>query len=312
MEFGCVSVRGIGTWTLSIQSGQFALDKQTLSPPRTHAAFTVEENSEFEFTDLMTESGCPAQMSRSLESWMTHDKLESDKNNISFILPGMGQISDNIFIPDDAMIFDKFAGWLPVASPFFPRHKDNISHLDDYVFRLNNPYQAQKKEDTWFSHYWGPLLLAVFLLLAILLWFWAPSPDTAIKTPATPEIITENLAGEDHLSGIRQDSLKTVSEVSTDISDTVEEPLKEENTEAIQTATGEECVLIVGSFRRQNNSERMVENLRKEGYETYTETHNGFKRVGFIYNCGAQNPDSFKDNMRQNTFPGAWNLHDTL
>jgi cell division septation protein DedD len=313
MEFGCVSVREIGTWTLSMNSSQFSPDKQTLNPPQTSVVYSTEYDNKFEFKELLVESGCETHMADSLEKWLVHDKRECDIHENPFPLFGLGEIKDGNFIPEDDLIFDKFAGWNKVASPYIAQKKENVSHQDDYLFRLNNPYQ-EKKDNNRYSRYYGPLLIGLFLIMFILFWFFKPSSENSQMSQPASAPVTENLQEASPDSLIAEDSViadeGTIRDLEVVPAENSSDDEKTKITEDTEAYT--ECVLIVGSFKYNRNSERMIETLRKDGYQTYTEIHNGFKRVGLIYDCHDIHPDSYKDEMRREVFPGAWNLHDTL
>lgn len=308
-----MSVRQIGTWSLVMKSSYFSPDKQTLNPPHTSVNYSSEFDNKFDFKELLVESGCETQMAVDLEKWLIHDKMECTEGGKPFVLFGLGKIENDSFSPDDELIFDKFAGWTKVASPYIPQKKESLNHQEDYLFRLNNPY-LEKKDKNRYSQYYGPILLGLFLLVFIMFWFLKPTSVNHEKSKPTSAVIAENLPEVSPDNVMTQDSaFETKEFYEIPENNTLEKNKDEETAKSIEeTVTYTECVLIVGSFKYSRNSKRMIETLQKDGYQTYTEIHNGFKRVGLIYDCQAQHPDSFKEEMRNEAFPGAWNLHDTL
>jgi len=65
-------------------------------------------------------------------------------------------------------------------------------------------------------------------------------------------------------------------------------------------------VIVVGSFGDGGNAERMINECRRQGYETVTSWSGSMKRVGVVVNC-SKNQLTGKLRQVQNRFnPNAW------
>lgn len=313
MEFGRVSIENVGTWSLSIRSSRFSPNKQTLLPPQTTVSFTSDFIEGYSFQELLIESGCDMEMAQKLEGWLIEDCLKCQATTQVFPLYGLGQVANNVFVCDDNQIFDKFAGWGEMASPYIPQIEKNITHSEDYLFRLNNPYKEEKDNSSLF--YLWPILVGLFVMGFVLFWFL--NPDTkkinqkTVLVEKTDKPLSNDTSTDIDTSKFEMvDSTVIKEQIIASENDSVKS--LNDNEEHSESQVSKECILIVGSFKYKSNSNRMIETLQNKGFKHYVEMHDGMKRVGIIYNCESHNPDDYKKEMRQGTYPGAWNLHDTL
>lgn len=71
----------------------------------------------------------------------------------------------------------------------------------------------------------------------------------------------------------------------------------------------EGCVIIVGSFKKETNAAKMVQQLESKGYESYRELNpNGLKRVGLLFECVDEDLVKFIQNVRKDVEGKAWYL----
>jgi len=66
------------------------------------------------------------------------------------------------------------------------------------------------------------------------------------------------------------------------------------------------CVIVVGSFKKSKNALRMRNKIIEKGYQPFDEYHNGFNRVGIIFDCLDQDLVDFIQEIRRNIEPKAW------
>ncbi len=328
MEFGSVTVPNVGTWTLNTISSQLALDKQSIQPPKTHVSYDRIEDSTNLFSSLLIESGCDADMAKTIELWFVQDWISTQNSSKVFPLYGLGKVINNTFIPDDDYIFDKYAGLDSLPVKIVPKKVNSVQHNDDYLFRLNNPYFEKEPIAQWKIYLW-PILISLFVLGFVITW-WSSfdisnknistkiEPTSKTEVNLSDTIVVSDSLKEDTAS-TQIDEKKTVVNDSDHKADETSMPsdkrkqLDEKSTSVNpSTLTYKECVLVLGSFKNQNNANRLINKLKKQGYQHYTSFNAGFQRVGIVYNCGQEDPDDFKNKMRQKMENQAWNLHDTL
>lgn len=69
------------------------------------------------------------------------------------------------------------------------------------------------------------------------------------------------------------------------------------------------CVIVVGSFKRTKNALKLRAEIMSKGYTPYTETHNGFDRVGIVFDCLDKDLVDYVQEIRSNINQKAWLLH---
>jgi len=88
---------------------------------------------------------------------------------------------------------------------------------------------------------------------------------------------------------------------------------KEENQKAAAGASEEKCVMILGSYSSEENANQMIEKVKRNGYETYSETNGRNTRVGLAIPCEDISSDckAFRKKIRsQFRMSSAWYLND--
>jgi len=68
------------------------------------------------------------------------------------------------------------------------------------------------------------------------------------------------------------------------------------------------CIIIVGSFHRKSNADKMIKHLDKSGYKPYSEKYGKFYRTGVIFDCNKQSLFDFLQQFRQSINKGSWIL----
>lgn len=69
------------------------------------------------------------------------------------------------------------------------------------------------------------------------------------------------------------------------------------------------CVIIVGSFKKTRNALKLREQIISKGYTPYTESYNGFDRVGIIFDCLDKDLVDYIQEIRSKINQKAWFLH---
>lgn len=66
------------------------------------------------------------------------------------------------------------------------------------------------------------------------------------------------------------------------------------------------CIVIVGSFKSSERASDLSNKVKKDGYKTFNEVHNGFYRVGIEFECINDNIDAKLLEMRAKYNSEAW------
>lgn len=69
-----------------------------------------------------------------------------------------------------------------------------------------------------------------------------------------------------------------------------------------------ECVIIVGSFLRQSNAERLSKKIEKQHYKLFREKFGAFNRVGIAFDCAHENLQSMLEKLRKKYASDSWIL----
>lgn len=116
-----------------------------------------------------------------------------------------------------------------------------------------------------------------------------PEPD-ALDSPAFEKDVT---AEED-----------TVDSVIAQEKQDEETSISDEDHKTVSS----DCVIVVGSFSRTSNVERMKTELKSRGHRIFTQNINGLTRVGLYAPCAPRPLDSTLTETRENIESNAWLL----
>lgn len=72
---------------------------------------------------------------------------------------------------------------------------------------------------------------------------------------------------------------------------------------------GEQCVIIVGSFKKAKNVLKMQTKVENLGYDVFTEYYGDFTRVGLKFSCKEDQLDLYIQEARQKLDGAAWYLY---
>jgi len=68
------------------------------------------------------------------------------------------------------------------------------------------------------------------------------------------------------------------------------------------------CVIVVGSFKRTRNALKLRQQIISKGYTPYTESYNGFDRVGIVFDCLDKDLVDYLQDIRSKINQKAWFL----
>ena len=124
-------------------------------------------------------------------------------------------------------------------------------------------------------------------------------------------------------SKLKNSAVDAVTETTDKVGDIKDSVLESETSNKLLTPDGEEytgkysdvltqniidegCVIVVGSFKKSKNALRMRNRIIERGYQPFDEYHNGYNRVGIIFDCLDQDLVDFLQEIRRNIEPKSW------
>jgi len=322
MEYGCISVPSVGTFILAYDDAIIDRVSNTIAPPATSLKYITSVDESFFISDLLFESGMSKDAAQLIENLIVQDYAASKEKNIPFEYDGLGNISDHNFTEKEAEIFNRFYGLHAVKAIPVTSKSGQVVHNENYLYHLSKVSPSQKKSG--FYYYLWPLLISAVVFTVILLWLFSNRSTVAVlrnDTIQKDKPISENPVSADitvadtfDTSYITDTVLFKEGEASeAEIENNAEKSIanKGESPDEIKNI-GPSCVIIVGAFKNSTNANRMLKKIAKKGYNSYSGSYNGFKRVGITYDCSTIDPAIFKLKIRQEFNNQAWHLHDTI
>jgi hypothetical protein len=338
IDTGKVSIDGIGTFLLQRQTSKFSGSKDYIFPPSTSVHYDKSIDQSYKFSLLLTEIGMPISLANMLETEIQMDYKNAVQSNKSLEVENFGSLDANEFKVFNNGIFNKFNGLSEVESKILPPdiareyvHQTKMAHEPTIIKTIN-----EYKPSIW--DMFIPAFIAFSMLFVVFVWYKNAQLITTekvstIEYAAKPKRLQQESVSSDIHSQIdsilldkKADSDLTNIEKSkpfqkstTTINNPTAIPLKKEierknvaeNSNTL-TSTGDDCVIIVGSFKNHVYANRLIKKIETQGYKSYTSNVEGMQRVGVSYQCSMLNSDSFKNEIKLTFEDKAWQLKDSL
>lgn len=321
MLYGRVAIPSLGTFTLHPLAATFGNNRTTLSPPATQLSFDAKVIDEVLFVRQLTEAGMKAEDADLLQAQLVSDYEMSLSQNQDFELGGLGAITSHGFIEKSSGIFNRYQGLEDIAISALPTY---LKRQNDFIKTPDAPIILAPKKPESLTNYLWPILIGLITLLVIIGWFVTrdgiADRSVVVEEVTKTEILHDTILNDDSLlaeidsmlekSVDSQNGLDTPATVIKKSEPPISQPIAE-NDIASPTPM-KECIVIVGAFKKNQNADKLVKRINAKGYKTYTQMHNGLKRVGISYDCLSKNPDMFKSKVQKQFNKDAWHLHDTI
>ncbi len=170
------------------------------------------------------------------------------------------------------------------------------------------PLSPRKSADLRWLYY----LLAALWLIFLLLVLW---PDRKKEKPGEKPVVapTEspaNMPSED-TAALPAPADSSSAAVPADSSPAFQNEVlvQDHNVSEIdQEVRGKTCVIIVGSFQKSQNADRMKRKVKRDGYQPYTEPYGAFTRVGIRFDCMDRDLQQVLSELKGKYHPQAWVL----
>lgn len=321
MSYGRVAIPSLGTFTLHPLTATFNNDRSKLSPPATQISFNSLVVEDVLFERQLIDAGMSAVDAKQMQASLVSDYNTAWRQNQRFELGSFGTLTPEGFVEKSEGTFNRYLGLEPISIAALPTY---LKRNGDFTKVADAPIILTSQASTSTNNYLWPILLALLTLAVILAWFFS-SDTNEIKEPVVQEETETEIA---HTSALNDDSLlteidsilesKEATKVTKDsanqiVMKPVTPEIKEAEVKNSQSiATMKSCIVIVGAFKNTHNADKLIKRIRAKGFKTYSQMHNGLKRVGISYDCIAKNPDLFKTSVQKQFNKDAWHLHDTI
>ncbi len=167
---------------------------------------------------------------------------------------------------------------------------------DDSIFttkqthRRDEPYEEEKFSKTWLYI----LLLAAGLATGL---FYGINYLKSNKGVTLKE----------NVGVVDLENDKVTADTLLNNADNIEEKLTTATNQSTDVKP-KECIIIVGSYRNENNIQDMLYKIKSSGYKTYTEKYGPYIRVGFSFDCNGTDLKEFIVDIRQKLGKNSWYL----
>ncbi|MCZ2100400.1 MAG: hypothetical protein LC107_02545 [Chitinophagales bacterium] len=325
MEYGEVFVPNVGLFTLDFQGATFQQFMTILQPPSTQILYDGQATKPSVFATLLEDSGMDANLAAHAQSAIATDYKEALRENKVFILPQFGQIENGVFTTIDPQTFNQYRGLKELAVVPIPK---GIKHDETFLSDITKKRTVDQKTTSFDLLF--PLLVALLVLSIIGYRFTKGNVQSEIPNHLAVKpveqskqevLVIDELKPEDTITdadvGEKLQPLTEKTETSkpqntpkSDIPAKAKPAASSTPSKSQISDNASSCVVIVGSFKRNQNASVLKTRLHNKGYETYVEDFGGFRRVGIKFDCAKKNPDEFKEEIRLKINKDAWLLEE--
>lgn len=171
--------------------------------------------------------------------------------------------------------------------------------MEDPNTNTNSYYYEDDK--SFFQEIRGPLFW--LLILALLVFLVTRFGCSAFGDKATDVVKDTASIGGDLIDKAKE----TVSDTSDKLMSRDGKAYDGKYSDVLtQDIIDDGCVIVVGSFKKSKNAIRMRNKIINRGYQPFDEYHNGFNRIGIIFDCLDKDLVDFIQEIRRDIDPKAW------
>ncbi len=321
MSYGRVAIPSVGTFYLHPLSSIFNNDRTKLSPPATQISFDSQVLEDALFERQLIDAGMSASDAKQMQTLLVKDFDNAWRENQQFEFGPFGTLTPEGFVEKSPGTFNRYQGLESISISALPTY---LKRNGDTVKVADAPILLTPPTSTTTTNYLWPILLALLTLVVILAWFFSSDKvdekEVIIEEETNTEISHTDALNDDSLL-TEIDSILESKEAPKEVKDTsssiLEKPVsptvnKAEAKDTQPNTSLKSCIVIVGAFKNTKNADKLIKRIRAKGFKSYSQMHNGLKRVGISYDCIAKNPDLFKTSVQKQFNKDAWHLHDTI
>jgi hypothetical protein len=291
LQYGTVSVKDTGTFSLHTSHAEFIESGTLLTPPNTTILFSRIVDPGCSFSSLLVESGVQTDIAFFAEEELARQCSPSLNADSPISFQSFGTLYQKSFEPIDAHFFNKYFGLQAVEVPVF---EHSVPRPEITQSKLPTTSLPTQKEGMSGWLFWS-IIAVILLLVGGAIWLMPHIPSSVtirIPAPKPTEASTEQNMGDDS-TFLNQNPAPAHPGASNG-----------------QARTQDQCTIIVGAFRLPDNAEKMKQRIAAAGYRFFEQDVQGFKRVGVVMSCDPGHPESVRDTARRQFHPEAWFLRD--
>ncbi len=247
-------------------------------------------------------------------------------------LTALSRVIEKTFQKGSSFVFEPF-GTL-IMRPDGLQFESGLLNLHPHFFGLEPlPLQAIQRK------YQGPVLelgspvkpipkksseMKILLVILGVLWFiflclilWPKKESKIVKSNLPANELESPLTGEDSaiLKSLKEtpnekpDTNSAISNVQDSTPKIEEVLIKKENVDSLnKSIRHRDCIIIVGSFTKLDNANRLSKELEKNHYTPYRGNYGRFHRVGVQFNCFDRNLAEVLAELKKIYHPDSWIL----
>lgn len=317
MDYGKISIAGVGTFVLIRKAAEFNDGRTSIQAPRTEVEFSYEEDPTCMITDILAEEGLEPAYGQSLSTAIQTDYQNAKAENKPFKLGEFGVLINKVVVESSQGVFNKYAGLEQADIHPAAKSAKVPAHSDDFTYGLNYKHGTTSSGNS--MQYFWPILAALITVFVLLLRLGGNHetknsgsiPEVTIDT-ATVVQDTSQVNEQDTMSQTIAETVSSETASSGTVGEATGSDKQENSAEISEPSPAGECILIAGAFKNPGNARKLAKKIRKKGYRTFEQDHNGLRRVGILFDCNDPDPDKFKAGVERKFKQKMWYLKDTI
>jgi hypothetical protein len=318
-RYNWIEIPGIGVFNGTKSSAHLNHIEKKIYPGRLLIEFDSANTfrTETMIQNIVAETGYDQDLLEEHLAALCQSISESLKKNNSYEFIPFGSISDYggkiLFQQSEKNIHQEFY-WMEAL---------DITPVEQTSFKSVVPIEPVPIRKTKSQREFYFLLIALGILWSVFLGLLLCPPNSRIQHAKNEDTSNDSipLIPATNSSGNSMDSLLTADSLHNQINDTVitdkDSTDQFENVALIDSgnvkALDKEikykaCVIIVGSFKKLSNAERLSREVKKSGFELFRGEYGSFHRVGIKFNCFEHDLQEMLLKLKEKFHPDAWVL----
>ena len=311
LERGDITIPGLGKFEVENAPASYGEGRKTLLPPTKGFSFNAKHNTEdvifknhlakLENLDSAKADEFLSKFTSDIMKGLMEDqavelaylgtlKRDGDYGTVSFIQNDATVSKLNKILPEVVLPDPKSVGTPEMVSVPEPTKAKSVNPKPKVESQISDlkpsakvsaakPIHAESTGSGWWQWLLAVLLLGAIFVLGFKMCS-GEKPDV-YKTDETPTASIEEKGTVDS-----EEIIYTLEEEPT-TEDVLESSAQDTGETSGETATisGDDCIIIVASMQNQKNVSRLLNKIRGKNYQSYTEKHGAYTRVGISVDC---------------------------